>query len=176
MSGSRAERRASAVRRVVRERVGNESRKETHNPMRSALPILCLVFVLTIPQLASARDAELFHSARIAAERQLGKERLLDIPFYMKGEEHPGIKKTLGKTTANWVTRGAFRSKEESCEVAFLSAMIELQERAKAQGGNALVDVISITDSVESESATQFRCVAGLVVVKVGLKGTIVEM
>ncbi len=110
--------------------------------MRSPRLMLCLTLALLIPQSAFAADRESFHSARIAAERQLGKERLLDVPFYLKGQPHAQVKKVLGKATAHWTTRKLFRSTERSCEVAFLSAMIELQKTAKMQGGNALVDVI----------------------------------
>lgn len=41
---------------------------------------------------------------------------------------------------------------------AFMSAAIALQERAKREGGNAVVDIKSITKHNDLVSATQFRC------------------
>ena len=103
-------------------------------------------------------------------------ENLLDVAYYMKGQKHPAPQKVIGTTEANHTTRGAFRSDKTSCQVAFLSALIALQERARADGGNALVDIVSVTRSQETSSATEYRCVAGSAIVHVGLKGKIVKL
>lgn len=141
------------------------------------LVFLLIATVLVLAPLgAQARNTEHFFPAAEAAESDLGKEKLLSVPFYLKGQKHPAVQKTLSEVTANRSTRGAFRSDEASCQVAFLSAMIVLQQRAQQKGGNAIVDVVSATRGEETESATNYRCVAGSVVVHVGLKGRIVKL
>lgn len=135
--------------------------------------ISALLLLFAAP--ASARDTEVILDAKAAAESEQGKAALLDIPFYMKGQEHPEVVKKLIQVSANRSTRGVFRSDEDSCRVAFLSAMIVLQERAQTEGGDALVDVVSITRGKLTESPTEFRCIAGSTVVHVGLKAKIVK-
>jgi hypothetical protein len=51
-----------------------------------------------------------------------------------------------------------------------------LQERAQDEGGDAIVDIVSITRRKKTESASEFRCVAGALIVHVGLRGTIVRL
>ena len=104
------------------------------------------------------------------------KQQLLEVPFYLKGQKHPKVSKTISEIDTQRSTRGAFRSDEASCQVAFLSAMKVLQQRAHEKGGNAIIDVVSTTRSKQTESATDYRCVAGSVIVHVGLMGRIVEL
>ena len=63
-----------------------------------------------------------------------------------------------------------------SCQVALLSALRELQEIAQNDGGNAITEIVSITQGKQTESATEYRCVAGGMVVHVGLKAKIVKI
>ena len=44
------------------------------------------------------------------------------------------------------------------------------QQRAEREGGNAVIDIVSVTMNKKTESATQYRCIAGSTVVHVGLK------
>lgn len=141
-------------------------------------PTLLLIgcILLLAPFGAQARNTEQFYSAEDAKNSDVGQEKLLDVPFYMKGQKHPKVKKTLSEVQSQRSTRGAFRSDEASCQVAFLSAMIALQQRAIEKGGNAIIDVVSTTRDKTTESATEYRCVAGAVVVHVGVKGKIVQL
>jgi uncharacterized protein YbjQ (UPF0145 family) len=54
--------------------------------------------------------------------------------------------------------------------------VISLQTRAKRQGGDAVVDIKSITNTSELESSTQYRCSAGNVVANVVLTGRVVRL
>jgi uncharacterized protein YbjQ (UPF0145 family) len=98
---------------------------------------------------------------------------LLDVPVFMSGQEHPAIVKTVGEYTSNKRTNAFNKSNEEACTIAFLSAIISLQDRAKKEGGNAVVDIKSITKHNDLVSATQFRCVAGAMIANVALTGTV---
>jgi hypothetical protein len=133
-------------------------------------------FLLMAPDHAQARATEHFFPAADARDSDLGMNKLLDVPFFLKGQKHPAVQKTLRQVRSQRSTRGAFRSDEASCQVAFLSAMIVLQQRAKDTGGDAIIDVVSTTQGEETESSTNYRCIAGSMIVHVGLKGKIVQL
>jgi uncharacterized protein YbjQ (UPF0145 family) len=137
---------------------------------------LLSVLMFLVPAAAQARETELLLSAKEAAESETGKAKLYSVPFYLKGQSHPSVAKTISEMTTENSTRGAFRADDESCQVAFLSAIRELQSEAQEKGGDAVIDIVSITWEKQTESATEFRCVAGTFVVHVALKGTIVKL
>lgn len=110
-----------------------------------------------------------------AMESDLGKEKLLDVPVYFAGQSHPAVAKEIGVRETNKSTRGVFRSDEEACRIAFLSAVIQLQKRAQSGAADAVIDIESITRNRPHSSATEYRCIAGSTVVHVGLKGTLVK-
>ena len=65
------------------------------------MKISSVAFVLVVLLISTsnvfARNTEVLVNAQEAVDRQ-GKGDLLDIPFYMKGQEHPPVKKKIG----NW--------------------------------------------------------------------------
>ena len=142
---------------------------------RLALALLVAAAML-LPAVAGARETEHLYPARHATESAAGQQHLIDVPFYSKGQAHPGVEKALLHVTMERSTRGAFRSDQDSCDVAFLSALRALQDRAQQEGADAIVDIVSTTRGKQTESATDYRCVAGSIVVHVGLKGTFVKL
>ena len=100
---------------------------------------------------------------------------LLDVPYYMAGQSHPAIAKDLGVYRSNQRANAFRKSDEHACSVAFLSALIALQKRAQRLGGDAVVDIKSITKHRDLESSTEFRCAAGNVVANVALSGRVVK-
>lgn len=143
--------------------------------MRRFMFVLLGLGILTAPLAAFARNTEVILSVKGAVASD-AKSHLTDVSFYMKGEKHPAVAREFATVSANRSTRGAFRTDEASCHVAFLSAMRALQDRAAQEGGNAIINVVSVTRGKQTESASDFRCVAGSAIVHVGLKGTIVEI
>lgn len=100
---------------------------------------------------------------------------LLDVPYYLAGQRHPAIAKDLGVYRSNQRTNAFLKSDERACSIAFLSAIIALQKRAQRLGGDAVVDIKSITKDRDLESSTAFRCAAGNVVANVALSGRVVK-
>jgi len=143
--------------------------------MRFWISGLMVVAFLVAPLAASARNTEVFTPVKGAVESDIKGHLLKDVQFFMKGQTHPGVAKEFATVSTNQSTRGAFRSDVASCNVAFLSAIRALQDRAKADGADGVINIVSITREVETESATDFRCVAGAAVVHVGLRGTVVK-
>jgi uncharacterized protein YbjQ (UPF0145 family) len=100
---------------------------------------------------------------------------LRDVPYYMAGRSHPAIAKDLGVYRSNKRTNAFTKSDEHACSIAFLSALISLQTRAQRLGGDAVVDIKSITKHRDLESSAEFRCAVGNVVANVALTGRVVK-
>ena len=83
---------------------------------------------------------------------------------------------TMGTYSTNKKTNFFNKSDKEGCEWAFLSAAIQLQERARKEGGNAVVNIISNYKDVPFSSETQYECGAGNVVGGVALRGEVVQL
>ena len=142
--------------------------------MRRAVGLLAISLLCAAP--LSARNTFHDFDATKAKAEGSGRENLLDVPVYLAGEEHAAIAKDLGTFKSNMRTNAANKSDEEACQIAFLSALISLQNRARALGGDAVVDVRSITKNNDLTSATQYRCVAGAFVANVALEGRVVKL
>ncbi len=138
--------------------------------------LVALGLVLASASPASARNT--FHDFDVAKAKAEGHGHgnLLDVPFYMAGAPHAATTSDLGVFKANKSTNAANKSDEAACQIAFLSAVIALQSRARALGADAVVDVRSITRHNDLSSATQFRCVAGAFVANVALEGRMVKL
>ena len=144
--------------------------------MRSAILAIFFSAIFALAPEAYARNTEHFFPAQEAADSELGRAKLFGEAFYLKGQKHPKVAKSIGEYATDQSTRGAFRTDEASCQVAFLSAIRELQVQAQRKGGNAIIDIVSTTRGKRTESATNYRCIAGSAVVHVGLKGKIVKL
>jgi uncharacterized protein YbjQ (UPF0145 family) len=113
----------------------------------------------------------------VAEARQAAKPGdLLDMPFFMKGEPYPKVVRGLRDSTSERRAIAAGRSDRETCHAAFLAAIGSLQQRAKATGGNAVVDVRSITRHKDLASRRDYRCAFGGGVANVTLVGRAVEL
>jgi hypothetical protein len=142
----------------------------------SRRPLALALAILFAASAALARTT--FHDLAVAdaVQNGAGRENLLAIRFFMAGEKHAAVAKDLGTFTANKRTNAFNKSDEAACQIAFLSAVISLQSRAQQLGGDAVVDIRSITRNQELVSATQYRCVAGTTVANVALSGRVVKL
>lgn len=133
------------------------------------------LFALILTALPSlAADSWHQFSAQEAQAGSLGKAKLKPgIKLFMKGEAHPKVVKTLGEFKSNQRTNGFGKSAQVACDTAFISALISLQGRAEKEGGNAVVDIFTITKDKPFESAEQYSCIKGGFVTNVALKGTV---
>jgi len=134
-----------------------------------------LLFTATNFSSVYARDTELLIEAKEAVERQ-AKGDLLDVPYFMKGQKHPKIKKKIGHWTSSRKGRGAFQSDLDACSRTFVTALKTLQQRVQREGGNAIVNITSYTRDVPYEDKSKFRCVAGSIIVHVALEGDVVVL
>ncbi|SUO93336.1 excinuclease ABC subunit A [Suttonella ornithocola] len=72
---------------------------------------------------------------------------------------------------SNKKTNGVNKSDVEACNWAFLSAVKQFQERAKAMGATKVVNLISYYKKMPYSSATQYECHSGNLMSGVALKG-----
>jgi hypothetical protein len=138
--------------------------------------LLALTGLLALQmQVAIAKDA--FVDLPVEGAAAAGDATPLpDVPYFMAGQTHPAVVKTLGEYNSNKSSNAATKSTEASCSRAFMSAIISLQERAKKEGGNAVIDIKSITKHNDLVSATQFRCADGAFASNVALTGTVATL
>ncbi|HEU4428817.1 MAG TPA: excinuclease ABC subunit A [Myxococcota bacterium] len=144
---------------------------------RRTLRLAAVFLALSLaPLAASARNT--FHDLDVAKAKAEGHghENLLDIPVFMAGQKHAAVVKDLGVFPTNMRTNAANKSDEAACQIAFLSALIRLQSKARELGADAVVDIRSITKHRDLESAKQYRCVAGAFVANVALQGRMVKL
>lgn len=124
---------------------------------------------------AFARDTVDYYPVDAALHSEPGKVSE-DIGLYFAGQRHPGVVKSMGEFATNKKTNAFGKSDLEACQHVFLSAVIELQERARKEGGNAVINIKSNYKNEVRESATEFTCGAGAVIAGVALTGEVVTL
>lgn len=94
------------------------------------------------------------------------------VKFYLAGSPTPKVTKKFGEDTANAKTNAFNKSAEEACRWNALSALIKLQEHARRDGANAVVDITSYSEKVTFSSPTDLQCSDGAFLAGIALKGT----
>ncbi|MCJ8170383.1 excinuclease [Atopomonas sediminilitoris] len=140
---------------------------------------IALVGALTVAatQTANARDTALFldFDSVVAEATQAGR---LDgsVKFYLTGETLPGKASIVREVVTNKKTNAFNKSDEEACSWVLQSALITLQDAAKAAGANAVTDIVSFYKRKEYKSSKQFECHAGAFVAGTALKGNLANV
>ncbi len=138
---------------------------------------LILITLLVFSTDIQARDTQHNFSIQDALNSKAFEGRLnQNIKLYFGNESHPKTTKSLGDFVTNKKTNAFGKSDQNACEWAFLSALLTLEERAVAEGGNAVVNIRSFYKQNEVSSSTEFEYHTGLVVAGVALKGTIARI
>lgn len=99
-----------------------------------------------------------------------------NVAFYFASQQAPHAGKDLGEFVTNKKTNSFGRPDEEACRWAMISAMKELGERAVAEGGDAVINIVSYYKKKPFTSDTEYECHAGAFVAGVALKGTVVKL
>ena len=136
---------------------------------------LLVVIVMQYPGIVMARDSTQNQSIAEAMETATAKS-FTDVQFYFGDQPHPEIERHIGAYTSRKTTNAFGKSDHESCQWAFLSAIKTFYERALIEGGNAVINIHSITTGRPIKSASEFVCRAGNVISKVYLKGEVVSL
>ncbi|WP_163335666.1 excinuclease ABC subunit A [Desulfopila sp. IMCC35008] len=99
-----------------------------------------------------------------------------DITIYWGTQAHPQVEKELGVYKTSKRTNGFMKAEEEACSHALASALIVFQERARKEGGNAVIGLQSNIKNQAESSETEYSCLIGSMMVNVALKGKVVKL
>jgi uncharacterized protein YbjQ (UPF0145 family) len=125
----------------------------------------------------SAKDERWTYSLDEALKSRAAKLKLdPNIKLYFGNQAQPTILQSIAEWNVRRTTNGFARTDKKACQRAFVSALIELQEKAKQQGANAIVNIKSNYMNVERSSETDFECVSGHLVSVIEMKGRLVKL
>jgi len=125
---------------------------------------------------AEARDTKYeLKIADVMADPRYAQNVPSDVKFYFGSQAAPAGQ-DLGEFVTNRKTNSFGKQDEEACTWGMISAMKELGERALAEGGNAVVGIVSYYKKKVFSSETTFECHAGAFVAGVALKGRVVKV
>lgn len=127
---------------------------------------------------ALARDDRLMFPVNEGMERGKSTKDRIDpeIRIYFGKQKTPAVEKKMGEFTANRKTNATNKTDKEACEISFVSAVVSLQQRARKEGGDAVVNVHSVYRNEMRESDREYLCGAGTFVAGVALRGTVVKL
>ncbi len=125
---------------------------------------------------AAARDDRLTFPIRDALSAPEAEARLdRGVRLHFGSGFSGGIAKDYGVWDTNKKTNAFMKPDKTACEWAFLSAVLELQERARKMGGNAVVGIISNYKNIPESSRSDYTCGAGTIMAGVALKGRVIR-
>ncbi|AWJ90527.1 excinuclease ABC subunit A [Azospirillum baldaniorum] len=141
----------------------------------AALTLIATIVATSFPALA--RDERLMFPVEAALSTAAAQEKLdRGVRLYFGEQKHPKPVANLGEWATNKKTNAFNKTDREACEWVFLSAVLELQERARKQGGDAVINIKSNYKNTETNSNTEYMCGAGNIMAGVALKGTVVKL
>lgn len=145
--------------------------------MKKVLQIGTLLAALAVTGMAAARDDQRMYPLADALNTPDAIAKLdPEIKLYFGSQRHPKVAQTLGEWKTNKKTNGFGKEDKVACEWAFLSAALELQERARKEGGDAVIDIRSNYKNMERSSDMEYMCGSGALMSGVALKGTVVKL
>jgi len=133
--------------------------------------------VLFLAAPALARDDRLLFPISEALATDAAKSKIdPGVKLYFGKQKHPAAARSFGHDTANRKTNAMGKTDKLACEWVFLSAVLSLQERARKEGADAVVNIVSVYKDVRTESETEYMCGAGSIVAGVALRGELVKL
>lgn len=141
--------------------------------MKFGLVLAALLATIPFTGIAQARDTT--HRFPVADPMATSTaEEFNNVRFYFGDETYPQATRTIGVYTTRRTTNAFMKADKEACDWGFLSAIKTLWERALKEGGNAVVEIKSVTTGETVNSSSEYVCRAGNVVAKVYLEGKVV--
>lgn len=124
-----------------------------------------------VPAVVQARDTTHYLDFQQAVEEATNAGRLDgSVKFYL-GHSPAGANIVSRNLTTSKKTNAFGKSDETACSWVLQSALIHLQESAKRQGANAVVNLVSNYQHKEYKSRDKYECHAGAIMAGVALKG-----
>jgi len=136
------------------------------------------LLLAAIPAVSQARDTTLHLDFDTVVQEAIRAGRLDgSVQFYLAGSKPAGKVSILrsGVTTSQ-KTNAFNKSDEAACRWVLQSALIRLQNTAKAAGANAVVDLASNYQHIEYKDSQKYECHAGVIMAGVALKGNLANV
>ena len=145
--------------------------------MRKVLCFISLCFLSSLSLSALARNEVLNFSIEEAlASSEFSELVGSDVTFYFGSRSYPEPKQTFGTFGSNKKTNSFKKSDQGACRRALYSALISLRDRALAEGGDAVIKIVSNYKGRQFSSEKEFQCGAGSFVSGVALRGQVVRL
>src|SRR3954464_3608680 len=142
--------------------------------MKTILAASASILALTFSVAQARDDYPVFPVKDAIAKGQTTKDRLdPNIPLLF-GKKTPAVDKRLGEYSSSKATNAVNKSDKEACEIAFVSAALSLQQRARREGGDAVINIVSLHPGQPGDA--DYVCHAGTFSANVGLRGTVVKL
>lgn len=128
--------------------------------------------------LGAARDEHLRFPIQAALEKSQSYRTKIeyDVRLFFGKQKLPRVAKRMAAVSANTKSNAVGKPDQEACDIAFISAVAELQEHARRAGGNAVINVKSTYRGENLDSTSDYVCGAGTIMVGVTLEGTVVRL
>ena len=141
------------------------------------LSVFLTLAIFLIPLDAYSRNTKLLLSIHEALQ-SLNYVDQIDpgISLYFGDQKHSEVTHSSGHFTSNKKTNAFNKSDEEACQWVLLSALLSLQDRARKEGANAIINIVSYYKKNIYKSSSQFECHAGSIMAGVALRGEVVRV
>lgn len=124
-----------------------------------------------------ARDTPYYLPIQDVIDSPEGQERLnSNIRFVFSPTDAGEVIEDHGPVVTNRKTNAFNKTDEEACRWVMLSALIALQDRAREEGANAVINIESFYEQQPFESSTEYECHAGALMAGVALRGQVVTL
>lgn len=144
--------------------------------MKLFVLLLATSLLLIAPQ-AHSRDSKHMFSIEQAIQSDDFKQKLdPGIRLFFGNQKHPKVTEKLGNFSTNKKTNSFNKTDNEACQWVLLSALLTLQERAKNEGGNAVINIASYYKKNTVSSDTEYECHAGAIIAGVAMIGDVVTL
>lgn len=132
--------------------------------------------LLMLSSVSMARDDIGDYSVANVLSTEQAVAKLAGVKYYFGAQKHGKVSKRYGVFSTNKKSNAFGKSDQEACERVFLSAMIQLKERALQLGGNAVINIKSNYKGNLTSSDETFKCGAGAIIAGVALQGEVVTI
>ncbi|MFG3451746.1 excinuclease [Stutzerimonas stutzeri] len=145
--------------------------------MKKTIGIGAALMLCALPGISQARDTTHFLPFdQVVAEATASGKLDGSVKFYLAGTTPKGAQIIRRDVTTSKKTNAFNKTDENACSWALQSALISLQQAAKAAGANAVVDVASNYKHVEYKDSQKYECHAGAIMAGVAIKGNLAKL
>lgn len=138
---------------------------------------IATIAILLLTTTAYAKDERSMLSLNDAMNtEEMKKARDPGVRLFFGKQAHPKVEKSFGETKLSRKTTVNVQEPVLACQHAFARAMQDFQERARAAGANAAINIHSNYKNVEIASETEYMCGVGTWAAGVAFKGELVKL